>query len=159
MLDYQDYSTSGNHHQGNGNGYNQLDGDWGLFYKVAKGFPRRVRPEDRQDFLHDLLLAMARVKAKYDAEAKELTTGGLVRIAQYQVADYWRKFFNRKNGIDCGRCSKPQREKCKEWFLYGDNDCPKAIKAEHLDELNIAGTLSLNHRKPEPFSLLKTWFR
>ncbi len=25
--------------------------------------------------------------------------------------------------------------KCKEWFLYGDNDCPKAIKMERLDKL------------------------
>jgi hypothetical protein len=64
-----------------------------------------------------------------------LTTGGLVRIAQYEVAGYWRKWYKCKNGIDCGSCSSKQREKCKEWFLYGDNDCPKAIKMERLDKL------------------------
>ena len=71
MLDYSEYTTEVNYHQGNGNGdnplsYDQLDGDWALYYKVAKGFIRRVKPEDRQDFLHDLLLVMANVKVKYN---------------------------------------------------------------------------------------------
>ena len=138
MLDYVDYTIGDNGYQGNGNGYHgngydKLDGDWLAYYKVAKGFTHKVKLEDREDFLHDLILTMARVKAKYDAKGKELTTGGLVRIAQYEVADYWRKWFKRANGIDCSRCSKAQREKCKDWQLY--SDCPKAIKLERLDKL------------------------
>ncbi len=53
---------------GNGyhdNGYDKLDGDWLTYYKVAKGFVKRVRPEDRQDFLHDLLFTMHKVKATF----------------------------------------------------------------------------------------------
>ena len=46
MLDYQEYTTQIDHHQGNGNGngngYNHLEGDWALFYKVAKGFTHRT---------------------------------------------------------------------------------------------------------------------
>jgi len=138
MLDYVDFTIDDNGYQGNGNGanplsYNQLDGDWGLFYKVAKGFIRRVKPEDRQDFLHDLLLAMARVKASYNTKGKELTDGGLVRIAQYEVADYWRKYYKRINGIDCGSCSKAQRQKCKQDDLY--RECPKAIKIDSLNRV------------------------
>ena len=138
MLDYVDYTIGDNGYQGNGNGYHgngydKLDGDWLAYYKVAKGFTHRVKPEDREDFLHDLILTMARVKAKYDAKGKELTTGGLVRIAQYEVADYWRKWFKRANGIECSRCSQSQRQKCKDWQLY--SDCPKAIKLERLDRL------------------------
>jgi len=133
MLDYYDYTIDGNGYQGNGNGYDQLDGDYALFYKVAKGFTHRVKREDSEDILHDLILAMARVKASYNSKGKELTEGGLVRIAQYEVADYWRKWFKRINGIDCSRCSKAQREKCKDWFMYPD--CPKAVKQERLDKL------------------------
>ena len=138
MLDYHEYTIDGNGYQGNGNGYHsngydQLDGDYALFYKVAKGFTHRVKREDSEDFLHDLFLAFARVKASYTTKDKELTEGGLVRVAQYKVADYWRKWFKRINGIECSRCSKAQREKCKDWFMYPD--CPKAVKQERLDKL------------------------
>jgi len=133
VLDYQDYTIDGDGYQGNGNGYDQLGGDWLTYYKVAKGFTHRVKPEDKQDFLHDLLLAMARVKLNYDAKGKELTEGGLVRIACYEVNDYWRKWFKRANGTDCGRCNKAQRQKCRSEDLY--RECPKAIRLESLDRL------------------------
>jgi len=138
MSDYVEYTIEDNGYQGNGNGYHhngydQLDGDYATYYKVANGFTGKVKSEDREDFLHDLFLAFARVKASYDAKGKELTIGGLVRVAQYQLADYWRKHFKRINGIDCSRCSQQQREKCKDWYLYPD--CPKAIKLERLDKL------------------------
>ena len=51
MLDYQEYTIDGNGYQGNGNGYHgngydQLDGDYALYYKVAKRFTHKVRQED-----------------------------------------------------------------------------------------------------------------
>ena len=58
-----------------------------------------------------------------------------MRVAQYELADYWRKHFKRINGIDCSRCSKAQREKCRDWDLYIYMDCPKAVKMERLDKL------------------------
>ena len=137
MLDYYDYTIDGDGYQGNGNGngngYNHLNGDWGLFYKVAKRFTYKVVREDSEDFLHDLFLAFARVKATYIAKGKELTEGGLMRVAKYELAGYWRKWYKRINGIDCGSCSTKQREKCKDWYLYPD--CPKAVKMERLDQL------------------------
>ena len=139
MLDYVEYTIEGDGYQGNGNGngngngYDQLDGDYALYYKVAKRFAHKVKQEDSQDFLHDLFLAFAKVKASYQVKGKELTEGGLMRVAQYELADYWRKHFKRINGIDCSRCSQQQREKCKDWYLYPD--CPKAVKTERLDKL------------------------
>jgi hypothetical protein len=56
-------------------------------------------------------------KAKYQDKGKELTTYGLVRIAQYEVADYWRKWYKRNQNTSCERCSKAQRRKCKEGEL------------------------------------------
>ena len=139
MLDTQEYTTQIDHHQGNGNGngngngYDHLQGDWALFYKVAKGFTHRVKPEDKQDFLHDLLLVMSQVKTKYDSIGKELTEAGLIRVACYEVADYWRKKYKRINGIDCSRCSKEQRRECKNNDLF--SECPKAIRLENLDRI------------------------
>jgi hypothetical protein len=135
MLDSVEYTIDGYSYQGNGhNGYDKLEGDWLTYYKVGKNFTHKVKPEDREDFLHDLFLAFASVKAKYDARDKELTTGGLVRIAQYQVAQYWRDYYRQVNGINCGQCSKRQRQMCKEDNSYGSN-CPKAIQIESLDAL------------------------
>jgi hypothetical protein len=137
MLDYVEYTIGDNSYQGNGHnghGYDKLDGDWLTYYKVGKGFTHKVRPEDREDFLHDLVLAFARVKVKYADKDKELTEGGLVRIAQYEVADYWRKWYRRHKNTDCGRCSNRQRLKCKEDKSYGGK-CPKAIQIESLDKI------------------------
>ena len=136
MLDYAEYTIGSDDYQGNGhhrNGYDQLQGDWLAYYKVAKNFTHKVKPEDREDFLHDLFLTFAGVKAKYDAIGRELTTGGLVRIAQYGVADYWRKWYKRNQNTTCERCSKAQRQKCKEGNLY--RECPKAIYFESLSKL------------------------
>jgi len=133
MLDYHEYTIDGNGYQGNGNGYDQLDGDYALFYKVAKGFTHRVKREDREDFLHDLLLEMAKVKAKYEVKGKALTEAGLMRVAKYEVMSYWRNCYQRTNGIRCDNCSKRQRKECREKDLY--RKCPRAISIESLDRL------------------------
>jgi hypothetical protein len=136
MLDYAEYTIDDDSYQGNGhhrNGYDKLEGDWLAYYKVAKNFTHKVKPEDREDFLHDLFVAFASVKVKYQGKGKELTTYGLVRIAQYEVADYWRKWYKRNQNTTCERCSKAQRRKCKEGNLY--SQCPKAIQLESLSKL------------------------
>jgi hypothetical protein len=136
MLDYAEYIIDGKGYQGNGhhrNGYDKLEGDWLAYYKVAKNFTHKVKPEDREDFLHDLFVAFASVKVKYQDKGKELTIYGLVRIAQYEVADYWRKWYKRNQNTTCERCSKAQRRKCKEDNLY--SQCPKAIQLESLSKL------------------------
>ena len=138
MLDHIDYTMDEDGYQGDGDGYHgndydKLDGDYALFYKVAKGFTHKVKREDTVDFLHDLMLAFATVKASYAAKGKELTEGGLVRIAQHKLADYWHKWYYQKNGIDCHRCSKAQRQKCRSQDLY--SECPRAIKLDNLDRL------------------------
>ena len=136
MLDYAEYSIDGNGYQGNGhhrNGYDKLEGEWLAYYKVAKNFTGKVKPEDREDFLHDLFLECAKVASSYKAKGKDLTTGGLVRIAQYRVANYWRQEFKRIYGRVCSQCSKAQRAKCKAGNLY--SQCPKSIKLESLDTI------------------------
>jgi len=94
MLDYGEYSTEADNLQSNG--YDKLDGDWGLFYKVARYFVHKVKFEDREDFLHDLLLEMAKVKTKYEAKGKLLTEAGLMRVASYQVTEYWHTLMRHR---------------------------------------------------------------
>ena len=116
----------------NGNGYDQLTGDWALYYKVAKYFVHKVKVEDSEDFLHDLLLEMAKVKAKYQVTGKPLTEAGLMRVASYQVTEYWTRLRRLTTWLDCGNCSKEQRRKCREEFLY--SDCPKFRQLISLDK-------------------------
>jgi hypothetical protein len=98
MLDQCEYSTVLDYcHNGNSTLlYEQLEGDWALFYKVARYFVHKVRFEDREDFLHDLLLEMAKVKAKYEVKGKPLTEAGLMRVASYEVTEYWHTLMRHR---------------------------------------------------------------
>jgi len=78
------------------NGYDQLDGDWLTYYKIARYFVHKVKREDREDFLHDLMLEMAKVKAKYDAKGKPLTEAGLMRVASYELTEYWHTLMRHR---------------------------------------------------------------
>jgi len=107
----------------NGNGYDQLEGDWATYYKVTSYFTRHIRFDDREDWLHDTMLEMAKVKAKYELIGKLLTEAGLMRVASYQVTEYWERLRRLTTWLDCGNCSKEQRRKCREELLY--EQCPK----------------------------------
>jgi len=69
------------------------------------------------------MLEMAKVKAKYEAKDKPLTEAGLMRVASYELSDYWVKQRRLTTWLDCGNCSKEQRRKCREELLY--SQCPK----------------------------------
>jgi len=107
----------------NHNGYDQLTGDWLTYYKVTGYFVRYIRFDDREDFLHDTMLEMAKVKAKYELIGKPLTEAGLMRVASYQVTEYWTRLRRLTTWLDCGNCSKAQRQKCRSEDLY--SKCPK----------------------------------
>jgi len=101
MLDYGEYNTVIDQYQDDGdgyhnNGYDQLTGDWATYYKIARYFVHKVKRQDRQDFLHDLMLEMAKVKAKYQAKGKPLTEAGLMRVASYEVTDYWHTLMRHR---------------------------------------------------------------
>jgi len=107
----------------NGNGYDQLAGEWLTYYKIARYFVHKVRFNDREDFLHDLMLEMAKVKANYEVKGKPLTEAGLMRVASYELSDYWVRQRRLTTWLDCGNCSKEQRQKCRSEDLY--SKCPK----------------------------------
>ena len=112
----------------NGNGYRQLEGDWLTYYQVASRFTHKVKPEDREDLLHDIMIALADVERNNGH--KPFTEAVMYRIASHTVADYWFRHYKVNNGLDCQHCSKAQRRKCKDNDLY--RECPKAIKLESL---------------------------
>ena len=113
-----------------GNGYDHLDGEWLTYYKVASQFSHKARAQDRADLLHDIMIALA--DGVRNNGHKPFTELAMYRVASVTVADYWRAQYKLTNGLDCGSCSKAQRRKCKENWLYGE--CPKAIKLVSLSK-------------------------
>jgi len=112
------------------NGYDHLDGEWLTYYKVASRFNRKAKAEDTEDLLHDIILTLA--VAERNNGHKPFTEAVMYRIASRAQADYWFRHYKLTMGLDCGHCSKAQRQKCKEDWLYGE--CPKAIKIESLNK-------------------------
>jgi hypothetical protein len=112
------------------NGYDQLDGQWLAYYKVASGFTSRVKFQDKEDILHTIMVTLADVE--WNNGHEPFTEAVMYRIASRTVADYWRSYYKANNGLECGSCSKAQRQKCKEDKLYAE--CPKAIKLESLNK-------------------------
>jgi hypothetical protein len=118
-----------------GNGYDQLDGEWLLYYRVASRFTDKVKPEDKEDILHTIMMTLADVERNNGH--KPFTEAVMYRIASRTVADYWFSHYSYTAGLDCKHCSKAQRQKCKEDNLY--TQCPKAIKLESLNKPIIDG--------------------
>jgi hypothetical protein len=116
---------------GNGhNGYDQLQGEWLAYYKVASRFAHKAKAEDTQDLLHDIIITLA--TAERNNGHKPFTEAAMYRIASRAKDQYWRNYYKLTNGLTCGNCGKAQRRKCKEEWLYGE--CPKAITLESLNK-------------------------
>ena len=112
----------------------KLKGDWAVFVKIAGYFVNKVLPEDREDFFQNLLVEMAKVKAKYAAKGKPLTEASLMMVAKYELKDYWAKRRYRLFGLDCRHCTIEQSRECYTTIME-PTDCPKK-KARLLLSLN-----------------------
>jgi len=112
------------------NGYDNLEGQWLTYYRVASRFAHKAKAEDTEDLLHDIIITLADVER--NNEHKPFTEAVMYRIASRTVADYWRSYYKASKGLDCGSCSQKQRRKCREDNLY--TDCPKAVKLESINK-------------------------
>jgi DNA-directed RNA polymerase specialized sigma24 family protein len=129
MLDTGEYIIDEPHHQF-GNGYDQLEGDYAIYYKVATKFVYKAQAQDREDLLHTIMLNLA--VAGGNNGHKPDNPSWMYRIASFTVAQYWRDYYKRTYGIDCGHCSNQQRKRCKADNLY--SECPRAIRIESLQK-------------------------
>lgn len=116
-----------------GKGYEQLEGDWALFYRITRYFIHNIPYDDREDWLHDTMLEMAKVKVKYEAKGKPLTERSLMRVASYELKGYWDKRRYRLFGLNCTHCTSEERRECRETRL--PSECPKG-KARRLFSLD-----------------------
>jgi DNA-directed RNA polymerase specialized sigma24 family protein len=129
MLDVGEYTIDEPYHQF-GNGYDQLEGNYAIYYKVATKFVYKAQAQDREDLLHIIMLNLA--VADRNNGHKPDNASWMYRIAGFSVAQYWRDYYRRTYGIDCGHCSNQQRKRCKADDLYAE--CPRAIRIESLQK-------------------------
>jgi len=115
---------------GNGNGYDKLEGEWLAYYKVASRFAYKVKAQDKEDLLHDIILTLA--VAERNNGHQPFTEATMYRIASRAVAHYWYHHYKVNNGLDCQHCSTKQRHNCRDDWLYPE--CPKAVKLESLNK-------------------------
>ena len=104
--------------------------DWEKYIAVAERFQHKAKTQDSEDLKHTIILKLAQV-ANNNGD-KPFTKATMYRIASYIVADYWREVYKLTNGLDCGSCSRTQRQKCRSEWLYFE--CPRAIKLEYLSK-------------------------
>lgn len=99
--------------------------DWSSYIKVADRFKYKAKHQDREDLRGDIILKLAEVELKYNGNGETLSEGGMIRVASYVVMQYWRDLIIRATGVDCSRCGKALRERCRGLGLYAE--CPKRI--------------------------------
>jgi len=113
---------------GNGNGYHHLPEPYLTYYNVALPFAKSVPIQDQEDLLHTIIANLA--DTGRNNGHKPDNNSWMFRIASFTKADYWREHYRHTNGLDCKHCSKAQRRKCKEEWLYGE--WPKLVRVESL---------------------------
>lgn len=115
-----------------GNGYDQLPEPHLTYYRIASRFAVKVLTDDQEDLLHDIIIHLDRVAERKREAGEAFSEAAMYRTAEHDKDHYWYELRKRTSGLDCGHCSKAQRRKCKEGWLYGD--CPKLIKLESLNK-------------------------
>jgi DNA-directed RNA polymerase specialized sigma24 family protein len=104
--------------------------DWQQYIEIADKFQHKARYDDREDLRQEIIVRLAEADRNNGHKPDNLSWA--YRIASFTVAQYWRNYYNRFNGIDCGHCSNRQRKECKAKDLY--SNCPRAIEVESLNK-------------------------
>jgi len=104
--------------------------DWQQYIEIADKFQHKARYDDREDLRQEIIVRLAEVDRNNGHKPDNLSWA--YRIASLTVYQYWRDYYYRTNGIDCGHCSNRQRKQCKAKNLY--SKCPRAIEMESLNK-------------------------
>lgn len=110
----------------------ELSGVWRKYAEIALKFEHKVKQEDRQDIVGDIILKIAEIDKERTARGEALTEAGMIRVASYTVMEYWRAQRDITTGVNCGNCSKKQRNNCRDNDLY--SECPKQIEVVSLNQ-------------------------
>jgi hypothetical protein len=138
---------------GSNNGYDQLSDQqgwiatpngfrwgtvqWATLYGVAARYAAKAKAQDTEDLLHDILLALAQVAQRKEAQGQPFSIAAMHRTAEHVKDWYWYKHYAYTTGLDCRHCTKEQQAKCRYNWAHSDwayADCHRAIQLESINQ-------------------------
>jgi len=125
--------------QGNGNGsngYDHLPEPYLTYHKVALRFAYKAVSGEKDDLLHTIIEALAKVGQRKADKGEDFTEAAMYRTAEHVKDWYWYKRYAYRNGLSCRNCTKDQQAKCRYNWGHSDwayADCHRAV---HLESLN-----------------------
>ena len=134
---------------GNGDGYDRLDGDWLTYYKVAQAYEGKVPAQDRDDIRHDIMIELDRATKR---DGKPLPLLRAYRIASLTVALYWREQAKHQVKV-CIYSGLPTEPQCPTCSHNGQKPCPylalrviQSLDSERGDDVDtLADTIADDH--------------
>ena len=123
-----------------GGGFYLSTVDWAVLYDVARHYAKKAKAQDVSDLLHDIMIGLAQVWVRWQAEERPFSPAAMHRTAEHLKDRYWHTHYAYTNGLDCRHCNKKQKARCRYNWGHSDwayADCHRAI---HLESLNAPVT-------------------
>ena len=120
-----------------GYGYEQLPEPYQGYFRVAIRFAHKALLDEREDLLHDIIMALSRVGKALAAKGDQFSEIAQIRTAEHVKDTYWYKHYSYYHGLDCTHCSNAQRARCrKNWASadYSFCDCGKVVTLESINQ-------------------------
>ncbi len=111
--------------------------DYASFARVALRFAHKARKGEKDDLLHTIIEALARVGLRKAANDEPFTEAAMHRTAEHIKDGYWHSHYAYRNGLYCRNCSREQRVRCRHNWAHSEwqyADCHRAIQLESLNQ-------------------------
>jgi len=120
-----------------GNGYDGLPEPYLTYYHIAMRFAPKAKSGEKDDLLHTIIEALAKVGLRKASKGEEFTEAAMYRTAEHVKDAYWYRHYAYSNGLDCRHCNTKQRERCRWNWAHSDwqyCDCHRAIQLESINK-------------------------
>jgi len=120
-----------------GQGYDSLVEPWCTYSKVAMRFAPKAVSGEKDDLLHTIIEALAKVGQRKADQGQDFTEAAMHRTAEHVKDWYWYKRYAYHNGLDCRHCTSEQKAKCKYNWAHSEwayCDCHRAVRLESLNQ-------------------------
>ena len=119
------------------NGFRWASLDYASFARVAMRFAPKAKTGEKDDLMHTIVEALAKVGLRKASKDEEFTEAAMYRTAEHVKDAYWYRHYVYHNGVDCRHCTKAQKARCRyNWAhsAWAYRDCHRAIQLESINQ-------------------------